>query len=70
MEALLHVSEMSWSTHLRSANDFYKKGDIVKAQIITLDKTRKMSLGVKQMTPDPWADISANFPVGSNIVFW
>ncbi|MAU37262.1 MAG: 30S ribosomal protein S1 [Flavobacteriales bacterium] len=66
VEALLHVSEMSWSTHLRSANDFYKKGDIVKAQIITLDKeTRKMSLGVKQMTPDPWADISANFPVGS-----
>ena len=66
VEALLHVSEMSWSTHLRSANDFYKKGDTVKAQIITLDKeTRKMSLGVKQLTPDPWADISANFPVGS-----
>ena len=66
VEALLHVSEMSWSTHLRSANDFYKKGDPVKAQILTLDKeTRKMSLGVKQMTPDPWADIAANFPVGS-----
>ena len=66
VEALLHVSEMSWSTHLRSANDFYKKGDTVKAQILTLDKeTRKMSLGVKQMTPDPWADISASFPVGS-----
>ena len=66
VEALLHVSEMSWSTHLRSANDFYKKGDAVKAQILTLDKeTRKMSLGVKQMTPDPWADIAANFPVGS-----
>jgi len=66
IEALLHVSEMSWSTHLRSANDFYKKGDAVKAQILTLDKeTRKMSLGVKQMTPDPWADIAANFPVGS-----
>ena len=66
VEALLHVSEMSWSTHLRSANDFYKKGDSVKAQILTLDKeTRKMSLGVKQMTPDPWADIAANFPVGS-----
>jgi len=63
---LLHVSEMSWSTHLRSANDFYKKGDVLKAQILTLDKeTRKMSLGVKQMTPDPWADIAANFPVGS-----
>ena len=66
VEALLHVSEMSWSTHLRSANDFYKKGDTVKAQIITLDKeTRKMSLGVKQLTPDPWANITANFPVGS-----
>ena len=66
VEALLHVSEMSWSTHLRSANDFYKKGDIVKAQIITLDKeTRKMSLGVKQLSPDPWNDIAANFPVGS-----
>jgi small subunit ribosomal protein S1 len=48
------------------ANDFYKKGDAVKAQILTLDKeTRKMSLGVKQMTPDPWAEIEANFPVGS-----
>jgi len=66
VEALLHVSEMSWSTHLRSANDFYKKGDSLKAQILTLDKeTRKMSLGVKQMTPDPWSDIAANFPVGS-----
>ena len=66
IEALLHVSEMSWSTHLRSANDFYKKGDVLKAQILTLDKeTRKMSLGVKQMTPDPWANIEANFPVGS-----
>ena len=66
IEALLHVSEMSWSTHLRSANDFYKKGDAVKAQILTLDKeTRKMSLGVKQMTPDPWAEIEANYPVGS-----
>ena len=66
VEALLHVSEMSWSTHLRSANDFYKKGDLIKAQILTLDKeTRKMSLGVKQMTPDPWDDIAANFPVGS-----
>ena len=66
VEALLHVSEMSWSTHLRSANDFYNKGDSVKAQILTLDKeNRKMSLGVKQMTPDPWADISSKFPVGS-----
>ena len=66
VEALLHVSEMSWSTHLRSANDFYQKGDTVKAQILTLDKeTRKMSLGVKQMTPDPWNNIADNFPVGS-----
>tara|TARA_B100001540_G_scaffold43916_1_gene39081 strand:- start:235 stop:2163 length:1929 start_codon:yes stop_codon:yes gene_type:complete len=66
VEALLHVSEMSWSTHLRSANDFYKKGDSVKAQILTLDKeTRKMSLGVKQMTPDPWANIEKEFPAGS-----
>jgi small subunit ribosomal protein S1 len=66
VEALLHVSEMSWSTHLRSANDFYKKGDAVKAQILTLDKeTRKMSLGVKQLFPDPWANITATFPVGS-----
>lgn len=66
VEALLHVSEMSWSTHLRSANDFYKKGDTLKAQVLTLDKeNRKMSLGVKQMTPDPWQDIAANFPVGS-----
>ena len=66
VEALLHVSEMSWSTHLRSANDFYKKGDVLKAKIITLDKeTRKMSLGVKQLTPDPWIDIAANFPIGS-----
>ncbi len=66
VEALLHVSEMSWSTHLRSANDFYQKGDSVKAQILTLDKeTRKMSLGVKQMTPDPWSNIEDKFPVGS-----
>ena len=66
VEALLHVSEMSWSTHLRSANDFYKKGDKVKAKILTLDmESRKMSLGVKQMTPDPWLDINEKFPVGS-----
>ena len=67
VEALLHVSEMSWSTHLRSANDFYSKGDTLKAQILTLDRdTRKMSLGVKQMTPDPWADIDKQFPLGSD----
>ena len=67
VEALLHVSEMSWSTHLRSANDFYSKGDSLKAQILTLDRdTRKMSLGVKQMTPDPWADIDKKFPIDSD----
>ena len=67
VEALLHVSEMSWSTHLRSANDFYSKGDKLKAQVLTLDRdTRKMSLGVKQMTPDPWADIDKEFPIGSD----
>jgi len=66
VEALLHVSEMSWSRHLRSANDFYKKGDVLKAKILTLDKeTRKMSLSVKHLTPDPWTDIAANFSVGS-----
>ena len=66
IEALLHVSEMSWSTHLRSANDFYNKGDIIKAQILTLDReNRKMSLGVKQMTPDPWISIEDSFPKDS-----
>ena len=66
VEALLHVSEMSWSTHLRSANDFFKKGDELEAQILTLDREeRKMSLGVKQMLPDPWADIEKNFSVES-----
>jgi len=67
VEALLHVSEMSWSTHLRSANDFYKKGDSVNAKILTLDReSRKMSLGVKQMTPDPWQDIDKDFPINSD----
>ena len=66
IEALLHVSEMSWSTHLRSANDFFKVGDEVEAQILTLDKKdRKMSLGIKQMQEDPWSSISTRFPVGS-----
>lgn len=66
IEALLHVSEMSWSTHLRSANDFFKVGDGVDAQILTLDKEgRKMSLGIKQMQEDPWAAITKKFPVDS-----
>ena len=66
IEALLHVSEMSWSTHLRSANDFFKVGDKVETQILTLDKEeRKMSLGIKQMQEDPWSVITKKFPVDS-----
>ena len=66
VEGLVHVSEMSWSTHLRSAQDFVKVGDIVEAQVLTLDREdRKMSLGIKQLTPDPWTDITAKYPVGS-----
>jgi small subunit ribosomal protein S1 len=66
VEGLIHVSEMSWSTHLRSAQDFVKIGDEVEAVVLTLDKDeRKMSLGIKQMTPDPWTDITAKYPVGS-----
>ena len=61
VEALLHVSEMSWSTHLRSAGDFLSVGDEVEAQILTLDrKERKMSLGIKQLQPDPWLEIIKN----------
>jgi small subunit ribosomal protein S1 len=66
VEGLIHVSEMSWSTHLRSAQDFVKVGDQVEAKILTLDREdRKMSLGIKQMTPDPWTDITKKYPVGS-----
>ncbi len=66
VEGLIHVSEMSWSTHLRSAQDFVKVGDEVEAQILTLDRDeRKMSLGIKQLTPDPWTDITSKYPVGS-----
>jgi small subunit ribosomal protein S1 len=66
VEGLIHVSEMSWSTHLRSAQDFVKVGDEVEAVILTLDREdRKMSLGIKQMTPDPWTDITTKYPVGS-----
>jgi small subunit ribosomal protein S1 len=66
VEGLIHVSEMSWSTHLRSAQDFMKIGDEVEAVILTLDRDeRKMSLGIKQMTQDPWTDITAKYPVGS-----
>ena len=66
VEGLIHVSEMSWSTHLRSAQDFVKVGDEVEAQILTLDREeRKMSLGMKQLHPDPWTDITTKYPVGS-----
>ena len=66
VEGLIHVSEMSWSTHLRSAQDFVNVGDEVEAQILTMDKEdRKMSLGIKQLTPDPWTDITSKYPVGS-----
>ena len=66
VEGLIHVSEMSWSTHLRSAGDFVKIGDEVEAVVLTLDKDeRKISLGIKQLTQDPWADIQAKYPVGS-----
>src|SRR5690606_10811424 len=66
VEGLIHVSEMSWSTHLRSAQDFVKVGDMVDAVILTLDREdRKMSLGIKQLTPDPWTDITSKYPVGS-----
>src|SRR5690554_5468649 len=67
VEGLIHVSEMSWSTHLRSAQDFVKVGDEIEAVILTMDKEeRKMSLGIKQLTPDPWTDITAKYPVGSH----
>ena len=66
VEGLIHVSEMSWSTHLRSAQDFVAIGDEVEAVILTLDREeRKMSLGIKQLTPDPWTDITSKYPVGS-----
>jgi|TARA_B110000495_G_scaffold203109_1_gene225491 small subunit ribosomal protein S1 len=66
VEGLVHVSEMSWSTHLRSAGDFVKVGDEIDAMIITFDREeRKMSLGIKQLTPDPWTDITTKYPVGS-----
>jgi small subunit ribosomal protein S1 len=66
VEGLIHVSEMSWSTHLRSAQDFVKVGDTVEAVILTLDREdRKMSLGIKQLSQDPWTDITSKYPVGS-----
>ncbi len=66
VEGLVHVSEMSWSTHLRSAQDFVKVGDEVDAMILTLDReSRKMSLGLKHVSPDPWTDITSKYPVSS-----
>lgn len=66
VEGLIHVSEMSWSQHLRTAQDFLKVGDEVEAVILTLDREeRKMSLGIKQLIPDPWSDIEEKYAVGS-----
>ncbi len=66
VEGLIHVSEMSWSQHLRSAQDFMKVGDEVEAVILTLNREeRKMSLGIKQLMPDPWLAIAEKYPVGS-----
>ena len=66
VEGLIHVSEMSWSQHLRSAQDFMKVGDEIEAVVLTLDREeRKMSLGIKQLKEDPWENIEAKYPVGS-----
>jgi len=66
VEGLIHVSEMSWAQHLRSAQDFMKVGDEVEAVVLTLDRDeRKMSLGIKQLKPDPWENIEEKYPVGS-----
>ncbi len=66
VEGLIHVSEMSWSQNLRSPQEFLKVGDEIEAQILTLDRDeRKMSLGVKQLTPDPWKNIAERYPIGS-----
>ena len=66
VEGLIHVSEMSWSQHLRSAQDFLKVGQEVEAVVLTLDREqRKMSLGIKQLMPDPWQAITDKYPVGS-----
>ena len=66
VEGLIHVSEMSWSQHLRSAQDFMKVGDEIEAVVLTLDREeRKMSLGIKQLSADPWENIDTKYPVGS-----
>jgi len=67
IEGLVHVSEMSWSTHLRSAQDFVNVGDEIEAVVLNIDReSRKMSLGMKQLSEDPWTDITKKFPIGSN----
>jgi small subunit ribosomal protein S1 len=66
VEGLIHVSEMSWSQNLRNPQEFLKVGDEIEAQVLTLDRTeRKMSLGIKQLTPDPWKNIAERYPIGS-----
>ena len=66
VEGLIHVSEMSWSQHLRTAQDFLKVGDEVEAKVLTLDREeRKMSLGIRQLMPDPWENITDRYPIGS-----
>lgn len=66
VEGLIHVTEMSWSSHLRSAQDFLKVGDEVEAVVLSLDReARKMSLGMKQLKPDPWENIEEKYPIGS-----
>jgi small subunit ribosomal protein S1 len=66
VEGLIHVSEMSWSQHLRSPQEFLKVGDEIEAVILTLDREeRKMSLGMKQLKPDPWSNVASKYPVGS-----
>jgi small subunit ribosomal protein S1 len=66
VEGLIHVSEMSWSQHLRSPHEFLKVGDEIEAVVLTLDREeRKMSLGLKQLRPDPWIDVAVKYPVGS-----
>ncbi len=66
VEGLIHVSEMSWSQHLRTAQDFFRVGDVIEAQILTLEKEeRKMSLGIKQLKPDPWQNIQEKYPIDS-----
>ena len=66
VEGLVHVSEMSWSTHLRSAQDFVTVGQEIDVEILSIDQEeRKISLGIKQLTSDPWTDITSKYPVGS-----